>query len=108
MGNHIGTLPHRATKSCLDVPAVRDKSPLVARSYTAARSPIQRTENDERAPGRSDIDKKIETDAQTDADLAFLMPTTVPPISVRLGCALADAFRAIRQDPMAFIGSIPE
>jgi TonB family protein len=99
--NHVGTLPQRAIESCFDVSALSDKSPLVALSKKAARSPIQRTEKDERQPDRADIDKKVETDA----DLAFLKPTTISPITVRLAGALADAFWAIRQDPMAFIGA---
>jgi len=68
------------------------------------RSPVDRTESNSWVRDNCSRETKI----GTDAEFRFLEPSAPTPFAVRLTRELAQAARAIRQDPVAFIGGLRE
>jgi len=79
---------------------VRDEEPRSARSFRAVQTPNSTT-CDSRPPGKSDFER-------IDEEFPFLKSNSAAPLAARLARGLAEAVRAIRRDPVAFLGAIPE
>jgi TonB family protein len=91
-------------EGCLRVLAATVERPMPSRSLRLLRSPVDRSESNPRVCDHSGR----ETKSGTDAEFRFLKPAAPTRLAVRLARELAEAARAIRQDPAAFIGAIRE
>src|SRR5262249_11011543 len=81
-----------------------DEKPLLLRLFNAVSNPLDRTQSSS-VPDCSDYEIKLGNVDRVDADFRFLQSNHVAPVAIRLALELAEAARAIRRDPLAFIAA---
>jgi hypothetical protein len=88
--SHINVIPEQANpRRSLQVLFTPDEKPLLSRLFNAVSNPLNRTQ--------------ISSVPHCSDDFRFLQSNNAAPVAIRLALELAEAARAIRRDPLAFI-----